>query len=166
MWRKVADMYILWEFDFLFLKSGVNSSWSWVLYYQKYKSYGAVKWHLWKPDLVALYADSKIAFRFPNPQSKEQWMSAVQIIIQHGVSPSDFHSHSLSFLVQGLCEIQCVCTFNDYCTMWRDKTNLLLPTGEHYTEETSKVTPTYPQQSQTSAGSLNSWGILPCALPI
>lgn len=80
---------ILWEFNFIFPRSGVNSSWSWVLYYQKCKAYVAMKWYLWKPDLVALYADGKIAFQFLNPQNKEQWMSAVQIIIQHVISPWD-----------------------------------------------------------------------------
>lgn len=84
-----SSLRILWEFNFIFPRSGVNSSWKWVLYYQKRKAYGAMKWFLWKPDLVALYTDRRIAFWFLNPQNKEQCMSAVQIIIQCGISPWD-----------------------------------------------------------------------------
>lgn len=36
-----------------------------------------MKLFLWKPDLVALYEDSKISFKFLNPQNKEQRVFAV-----------------------------------------------------------------------------------------
>lgn len=154
-WRpQFSYLHILWEFNFIFPRSGVNSSWICFLYYQKCKSYGAMNSGLWKPDLVALYADSKVAFQFLNPKSKEQWMCAVQIIIQHGILPWDpFTLIAYPFWCKECVKYSVLAHLLIIVPCKETKLTCYCLLESIAKEETSKVTPTYPQQPQTLAGS-------------